>query len=325
MKAVVFDRPGDESVLRWDEAPDPDCRPNQVVLRAKSTSVNRADLLQRLGVYPPPPGASPILGLEVAGTVDQVGSAIERWSVGDDAMALVAGGGYAERVAVDGRHLLPIPKNISLLDAGGVPEVFLTAYLNLIELGQLESGQRVLIHGGSGGVGTAAIQIAAEHGAEVWTTAGSDERADRCTQLGAHRALNYRTADFAAELKKVGGANLILDIMGAKYLSQNMKSLRKDGRLVIIGLQGGIKAEINLGLALAKRLTVIGSTLRARSDESKAALIEGFMDTVWPWLDNGKIKLVVDRRLPISSASAAHKVVAASDHFGKVILEVGSV
>ena len=325
MKAIVFDQPGDESVLRWDEAPDPECGVDQVVLRAKSTSVNRADLLQRLGFYPPPPGASPILGLEVAGTVDQVGAAVDGWSVGDEAMALIAGGGYAERVAVNAKHLMPIPGASSLLDSGGIPEVFLTAYLNLIELGELESGQRVLIHGGSGGVGTAAIQIAAALGAEVWTTAGSDERADRCSQLGAHRALNYKTSDFSAELKTVGGAHLILDIMGAKYLKQNMKSLQRDGRLVIIGLQGGVTSEVNLGLALMKRLTVIGSTLRARSDESKAEIIEGFMTSIWPWLDTGKIAPVVDRRLPISSAPEAHKIVAGSEHFGKVILEVGSV
>lgn len=320
MKAIVFDQPGDESVLRWADAPDPVCGPGQVVLASRSTSVNRADLLQRRGFYPPPKGASPILGLEVAGQVGEVADDVTGWEPGDHAMALIAGGGYGSRVVVDARHLMPIPKAVGLPDAGGVAEVFLTAYLNLVQLGGLKAGERVLIHGGSGGVGTAAIQIAKHVGAEVWTTAGGPERAQRCAELGADRAIDYKAEDFVGLLKDAGGVDLVLDIMGAKYLAQHLKALRTDGRLVIIGLQGGTTAEMNLGLALMKRITIVGSTLRARTNDFKATLTRQFMADVWPLLDSGDMKLVVDRRVPVTAAGEAHKAIAAGAQFGKIVL-----
>jgi putative PIG3 family NAD(P)H quinone oxidoreductase len=324
VRAIVFEEFGDEGVLRWDEVPDPSCGPGQVVIETRATSVNRADLLQRQGFYPPPPGASEILGLEGAGRIVEVGDEVADWSVGNEAMALLAGGGYAERVSVDARHLLPVPKAIGLPDAGGVPEVYLTAYLNLVELGGLEPGKRVLVHGGSGGVGTAAIQLARHLGAEVWTTAGSADRAARCAELGAHRALDYHEQDYVAELQAVGGADLILDVMGAKYLEGNLKSLRPDGRLVVIGLQGGTKGSLNLGLALARRLTVVGSTLRSRDADDKAGIIARFREKVWPLLEAGRLRLVVERRLPLREAAEAHRLMADGQRFGKLILEVAN-
>jgi len=320
VKAIVFDAPGDEEVLCWGDAPEPVAGDDQVVVRAVSTSVNRADLLQRRGFYPAPAGASPILGLEVAGEIVEVGRDVTDWSPGDPVMALVPGGGYGSLVAVDAGHLMPIPTAVGLPDAGAVPEVFLTAALNLFDIGRLSSGERVLVHGGSGGVGTAAIQLAAAAGAEVWTTAGGPDRCQRCLDLGAHRAIDHRGEDFGPPLGQAGGANLILDIMGAKYLHANMKALAADGRMVIIGLQGGVKAEINLGLALARRLSITGSTLRALPSDRKSALVERFRAAWWPALSSGDIAPVIDRRLPIQSAAEAHRLMAEGAQFGKLLL-----
>lgn len=322
MRAILVERPGDASVLRWGEHPDPVAGPGQVVLRVRATAVNRADVLQRQGHYPPPPGASPLLGLEAAGEVAEVGPGVGRWAPGDPAMALLAGGGYAERVAVDARHLLPIPAAVGLPDAGAVPEVFLTAWLNLFELGGLQPGERVLVQGGSGGVGTAALQLARHHGAEVWTTAGGDERCARCLALGAHVALDHRREDFAARLKAAGGANLVLDILGARALRANLDALAPDGRLVIIGLQGGRKAELDLLPLLSRRLTVRGSTLRPRGDDDKARLVARFRAEVWPLLDAGTVRPVVHTRLPLAAAAEAHRLLESSGHFGKILLTV---
>jgi putative PIG3 family NAD(P)H quinone oxidoreductase len=320
MKAILFDTHGDESVLRWDDAPDPRPGPGQVVLAVRATSVNRADVLQRRGFYPPPPGASPILGLEAAGLVHAVGAGVEGWKIGDPAMALLAGGGYAEQVAVDARHLLPVPRAVGLPDAGAVPEVYVTAWLNLWRLGGLRAGERVLIHGGSGGVGTAAIQLARARGADVWTTAGGPERAARCVEVGAHRGLDYHREDFVAALREAGGAHLILDVIGAKYLARNLDALAPDGRLVIIGLQGGTKGELDLGKLLSKRLTVAGSTLRARSADDKAALLAAFREEVWPLLDRGDLRPLIDARLPLSEAAEAHRRLDSGQVFGKILL-----
>lgn len=320
MKAILYDRHGDESVLRWGDAPEPEAGAGEVVLEVRATAVNRADLLQRLGYYPPPPGASEILGLEAAGRVHAVGEGVSGWRVGDEAMALLAGGGYAERVAVDARHLLPVPRAIGLPDAAAVPEVFITAWLNLCVLAGLKAGERVLVHGGSGGVGTAAIQIARWIGAEVWTTAGGPERVARCLELGAHHGIDHRADDFVARLREAGGAHVILDVMGAKYLDRNLRALAADGRLVVIGLQGGTRAELDLGRLLARRLTAIGSTLRGRSADDKAALVARFRDEVWPRLDDGTLRPVIDARLPLPEAAEAHRRMAAGRHFGKILL-----
>lgn len=311
MRAIV----GSET-LCWGEVPDPVAGPGEVVLAVRATSVNRADLLQRRGFYPPPPGASPLLGLEAAGVVASVGPDVTGWEAGDEAMALLAGGGYAERVAVDARHLLPIPAAVGLPDAGAVPEVYVTAWLNLWGLGGLQPGERVLIHGGSGGVGTAAIQLARERGAVVTTTAGGPARCARCVEIGAHRALDHRTDDFAA----AGPFDLILDVIGAKCLDRNLNSLAPDGRLVVIGLQGGTRAELDLGRLLTKRITVVGSTLRARSADDKAALLARFRQEVWPLLDAGAIRPVIADRLPLPEAGEAHRRLAAGDVFGKLLL-----
>lgn len=322
MRAIVHE-PGDPPApLRWEEVPEPVAGPGEVVLAVAATAVNRADLLQVRGLYPPPPGASPILGLEAAGTVVSAGPDVVAWTPGDRAMVLLAGGGYAERVAVDARHLLPIPSSLGPTEAGAVPEVFLTAWLNLFHLAGLQSGERVLIHGGSGGVGTAAIQLARHGGAEVWTTAGGPDRCARCLALGAHRALDHRdsTRDFAAELQAAGGAHVILDVMGAKLLDRNLRALAPGGRLVVIGLQGGRKAELDLGRLLTARLTVLGSTLRGRSADDKARLVAHFRDEVWPLLDRGLVRPVIDTVLPLAQAEEAHRLMAAGAHFGKIVL-----
>jgi len=323
MRAVIFERPGDVSVLRIDEAPEPTAGSGQVVLAVSAAGVNRADLLQRRGLYPPPPGASSLLGLEVSGTVAAVGAGVRGWGAGDEAMALLTGGGYAERVAVDARHLLPIPGPVALTDAAALPEAFIVAWENLALRAGLRAGERVLIHGGSGGVGSAAIQVARRLGAEVWTTAGSPERAARCVGLGAHHAVVYRSEDFAPRLAAAGGADVILDVVGAKYLDANLRALATGGRLVIIGLQGGVRGEIDLGRTLSGRLTVAGSVLRGRSDDEKATLIESFRARMWPALDAGELRPVIGLRLPLEAAAEAHRRLAGGEVFGKIVLRVG--
>ncbi len=319
MRAIVCRGAGGPEVLEWTDAPDPEPQPDEVLIEVAATSVNRADLLQRQGSYPPPPGASPLLGLEAAGVVRRGAGS---WRAGDRVMALLAGGGYAELCAAPAAHLLPVPAAVGLPDAGALPEVFLTAYLNLVRLGGLRAGERVLVHGGSGGVGTAAIQLATQLGAEVWTTA-SEAKLERCRALGAVRAIDYRAEDFAALARAAGGVHLILDVMGAKYLEANLRALASDGRLVVIGLQGGRRAELDLMRLLSARLQVVGSTLRALPSERKAALIAAFRREVWPALDSGALRVVVDRRLPLARADEAHRVLAAGEVFGKVVLTAG--
>lgn len=318
MRAIVCRGSGGPEVLEWTEVPDPEPGPGEVLLEVHASAVNRADVLQRQGHYPPPPGASPLLGLEAAGEV-VVGAG--PWRPGDRAVALLAGGGYAERVAVPAEHLVPVPRAVGLPDAGGVLEVFLTAYLNLVELGGLRAGERVLIQGGSGGVGTAAIQLARHLGAEVWTTA-SAAKLERCLALGATRALDYRTADVAQEARAAGGVDLVLDVVGARALEANLRALRPDGRLVVIGLQGGRRGELDLLALLSKRLTLRGSTLRGLPRERKGALIAAFRREVWPLLDEGTLRVVVDRRLPLAEAATAHRALEAGEAFGKLILVV---
>jgi putative PIG3 family NAD(P)H quinone oxidoreductase len=325
MRAVVFDRPGDESVLRLGETTTPAPGPGQVRIRVAATAVNRADLLQRRGSYPPPPGESEILGLECAGTVDAVGPGAARFAPGDRVMALLAGGGYAEAVVCDERVALPVPAALGLEEAAAVPEVFLTVWLTLFGLGAARAGESLLVHGGGSGVGTAAIQLGAARGLSVLCTAGTDAKAQRCRELGAAQAFNYKTEDFAARVAEVTsgrGVNLILDSIGGPYLEGNLKSLATGGRLVLIGVMGGKGAPIDLGLLIRKRLQVIGSTLRSRSLDEKAALCAEFEREALPLFAAGRCRPVVDRVLPWTQVAEAHRVVAASEHFGKVVLRL---
>jgi putative PIG3 family NAD(P)H quinone oxidoreductase len=325
MKAIVFDAPGTEDVLRFGEAPAPPLGSEDIRIRVHATAVNRADLLQRQGMYPPPPGASPILGLECAGEVVEVGSGVAGWQVGSRAMALLAGGGYAQEVVVHHGSALPVPPGMSMEEAGGFPEVFLTAFLNLFLLGEIKSGGAALVHGGGSGVGTASIILLREAGLRSLVTAGSDEKCRRCRDLGADVAINYRGGDFGAPVREATGGrgvNVILDSIGGRYLTTNLDCLAVDGCLVIIGLIGGAKAEINLAALLLRRLRVIGSTLRARPISEKAEIVSSFLERFGEALNAGRIKPVVDRVLPLEQAAEAHRVVQSSVHFGKVVLTV---
>lgn len=300
--------------------------PGELLVRVAATAVNRADLLQREGRYPPPPGASKILGLECSGVVERLGPGAEGWRIGDRVMALLAGGGYAEYVAVDTGSVMPVPAALDLVTAAAVPEASLTVFLTAFELAGLSSGASMLVHGGGSGIGTAAITMARLAGVAVAVTAGSDWKCERCRQLGAQLAANYREQDFATETAKwtAGrGVDVVLDAIGAPYLERNLACLATDGRLVEIGTMGGGTVEIDLRTVLRKRLSVIGSTLRARSKERKAALVRSFLARFGADLDAGRMQPVVDRVLPLGQAEEAHRVVAASEHFGKVVLKVG--
>jgi putative PIG3 family NAD(P)H quinone oxidoreductase len=323
MKAVVFDQPGDESVLRVGEVDAPALGPGALRIRVAAAGVNRADLLQRRGMYPPPPGASPLLGLECAGEVLEVGAGVAGWKPGDRAMALLAGGGYAEQVVVDAGSALPVPGALSFEEAAALPEVYLTVFLNVFELGALPERGRLLVHGGGSGIGTAAIGLAKLAGATLIVTAGSDEKCARCRALGADVAVNYRTGRFLDAVRAAtdgAGVDVVLDSIGAPYLADNLAALAVGGRLVLIGLMGGAKAELNLAALLARRLSLIGSTLRTRSLEEKARLVAAFRARFGADLAAGRIRPVVDRVLPFAKAGDAHRLLQASEHFGKVVL-----
>ncbi|MBW2543640.1 MAG: NAD(P)H-quinone oxidoreductase [Deltaproteobacteria bacterium] len=325
MRAILIEEPGDPSVMQLGEAPAPALEPGSIRIRVAATSVNRADLLQRQGLYPPPPGASEILGLECAGEVVEVADDVAGWRVGDRAMALLSGGGYAEEVVVPAGCAMVVPEALSLEEAAGVPEVFLTVFLNVFELAAFRDGGSALVHGGGSGIGTAAIQLVKRAGGAIVVTAGSPEKCARCVELGADRAVNYREEDFVSAVREQTGGrgvDVVLDSIGAKYLAQNLKALAVDGRLVIIGLMGGAKSEIALGPLLARRLSLIGSTMRSRSAEAKAATIAAFESRFGAALEAGEIRPVIDRILPLAEAPEAHRAVAASEHFGKVILRV---
>jgi putative PIG3 family NAD(P)H quinone oxidoreductase len=325
VKAILFDKPGDESVLYLGEAPDPALGAGEVRLRVHATAVNRADLLQRQGLYPPPPGASPILGLECAGEVVELGAGVSAWRVGDRAMALLAGGGYAEQAVVHAGSLLPVPAHFSWAQAAALPEVYLTVFLTVFQLGGLREGDAVLVHGGGSGIGTACIQLAKLAGARVVATAGSDAKCRGCLELGADVAVNYRDGDFVAAAQQATGgrgADVVLDSIGAPYLERNLAALAVGGRLIEIGLMGGAKAEINLAALLARRLSVIGSTLRARPVEEKAELVVAFLARFGAALERGEIEPVIDRALPLADAAEAHRAMKASEHFGKIVLRV---
>jgi len=325
MKAIEVDEPGNEDAMKIGEVPAPALQPDSLRIRVAATAVNRADLLQRQGLYPPPPGASPILGLECAGEVVEVADGVKGWKPGDRAMALLAGGGYAEEVVVHAGSAMHVPERLGIEEAAAIPEVFLTVFLNVFQIGGLSAGGAALIHGGGSGIGTAAIQLVKAAGATAIVTAGSDEKCARCRDLGADVAVNYRSGDFAAEAKQATGGrgvDVVLDSIGAPYLRGNLDALAVGGRLVLIGLMGGAKAELNLGALLTRRLQVIGSTLRARPVEEKAEIVAGFLARFGAALESGEIHPVVHRSFSLAEAAEAHRLVKASEHFGKVLLQV---
>lgn len=326
MKAVLIDKPGDETAMRVGEAPAPELVAGALRIDVAATAVNRADLLQRQGLYPPPPGASPILGLECAGVVSELGPGVSGWKVGDRAMALLAGGGYAAQVVVNAGSAMHVPERLSLEEAAAVPETFLTAYLNLFQLGGLASGGSALVHGGGSGVGTSAIQLIRAAGARALVTAGSADKCARCIALGADIAIDYRQESFAQRVREATdgqGVDVVLDSIGGPYFADNLASLAIGGRLVLIGLMGGAKVEANLAVLLGKRISVIGSTLRTRSVEQKAAIVSGFAERFGADLAAGRIAPVVDRVLPLEAVADAHRLMKASEHFGKIVLKVG--
>jgi putative PIG3 family NAD(P)H quinone oxidoreductase len=318
MHAVVITEPGGPEVMRWLEVPDPVPGPGEVVIEVAASSVNRADLLQRQGFYPPPAGAPPYPGLECSGRVAAVGEGVTSWRPGDRVCALLAGGGYAEQVAVPEGQVLPLPEHIDLTTAAALPETTCTVYANLVQVAGLADGETLLVHGGASGIGTMAIQLGKALGARVACTAGSAEKLARCRELGADIAINYREQDFVAELE--GGADVILDIMGASYLARNLAALKVGGRLVVIGRQGGSRAEIDLGVLHAKQASLYGRTLRARPVHEKAAVVAAVRENVWPLVSAGKVAAVIDRTLPMSQAPEAHRVMADSAHVGKILL-----
>lgn len=322
MHAIRITEPGGPEVLAWSEVPDPVPGEGEVLVDVVAGAVNRADIAQRGGNYPPPPGASEYPGLECSGTVSALGPGTEDsgWSVGDPVCALLSGGGYAEKVAVPVSQLLPIPRGVELVEAAALPEVACTVWSNLVMVGGLRSGETVLLHGGGSGIGTFAVQFARALGARVAVTAGSREKLERCRELGAQITIDYRTEDFAERMREAGGADLILDIMGGSYLDANLRSLSTDGRLVIIGLMGGRRAEADLGRMLAKRLSVYATTLRSRPLDEKAAIVSGVLEQVWPLVEEGAIRPVVDRSIPMRNAAEAHRVMEASAHTGKILL-----
>jgi putative PIG3 family NAD(P)H quinone oxidoreductase len=325
MKAILIDEPGDESVLRLGETDAPALEAGAIRIRVAATAVNRADLLQRQGLYPPPPGASEILGLECAGEVSELGAGVAGFAQGDRVMALLPGGGYAEEVVVDAGSAMPVPAALDLEQAAAVPEVFLTVFLNVFQLGGLEAGGTLLVHGGGSGIGTASIQLARAAGARVLVTAGSEEKCEGCLSLGADLAVNYRSDDFRTAVLAATdgrGVDVVLDSIGAPYLADNLASLAVGGRLVLIGLMGGAKAEISLGAVLGRRLQVIGSTLRTRPAAEKASIAKGFLARFEGDLATGRVAPVIDRVLPLAEVAEAHRVMKASEHFGKIVLRV---
>jgi putative PIG3 family NAD(P)H quinone oxidoreductase len=309
------------------ERPLPAVGPRDVLIKVAAAGVNRPDVLQRLGLYPVPPGASDIPGLEVAGVVEQAGSEVRDWRPGDAVCALVAGGGYAEYCVAPAPQCLRVPRGMDFVHAAGIPETFFTVWTNVFERGRLARGESILIHGGSSGIGTTAIQLAHAFGARVFTTAGSAEKCAACEQLGAELAINYREKDFVAAVQAATGkrgVDVILDIVAGDYLPRNIDALAVDGRLVIIGFQGGSTAQIDINPVLRRRLTVTGSTLRPRTVEQKGEIAAQLREQVWPLLDSGRVKVIVHATFPLTSAAEAHRVMESNAHIGKLVLQVQS-
>lgn len=325
MKAILIEKPGDESVLKWGEFPDPVCGPFDLLIKVRCAALNRADIMQRQGFYPPPPGASPILGLECAGEVAEVGAKVSGWRVGDRAMALLPGGGYARKAVVHHGSAIHVPAALNDEEAAAIPEVFLTAFLNLFMIAGVQPGESALIHGGGSGVGTASIQLLREAGARSIVTAGSDEKCEQCLKFGADVAINYKTGPFAPKVRAATagrGVDAILDSIGAAYLMPNLEALADGGRLVLIGLMKGAKTEIDLTAVLRRHLRIFGSTLRSRPVTEKAEIVAAFIAKFGPALDSGRLRPPIYRVLPMSQAAEAHRIMQASEHFGKIVLRV---
>lgn len=323
MRAVIASEPGGPEVLTVSDLPDPGPGPGEVVIDVVATAVNRADILQRQGFYPPPPGASDVLGLECSGRISAIGPGVPEWQVGDEVCALLSGGGYAEKVVVPAGQVMPVPKGIDLVTAGALPEAVCTVWSNLFMIAALQPEDTVLIHGGAGGIGNMAIQLAKALGATVVTTAGSPEKLELCRRLGADVAVSYRDQDFVEEVMKATdgrGAEVILDNMGAQYLDRNVTALAPDGRLVIIGMQGGTKGELNIGKLLSKRGAVIATTLRSRPVEEKAAICGEVVENIWPLISNGVVRTMVHASFPLEQVAEAHRLMESGDHVGKLVL-----
>ncbi len=325
MRVIEIAQPGDAYTLTLAQRPIPSPSAGQVFIKVAAAGVNRPDLMQCRGLYPSPPGASDIPGLEVAGSIVAVGSQVQNWSVGDPVCALVTGGGYAEYCVASAALCLPIPQRLSLIEAAGLPETFFTVWHNLFERANLKKGETILVHGGTSGIGTTAIQLAKLFGATVITTAGTPLKCQFCLQLGADLAIHYREQDFVATVKQFTeqhGVDVVLDIIGADYFPRNLKCLAPDGRLVQIAVQSGSKTELDLLALLLKRLTLTGSTLRARNDSTKAQIAQGLLQHVWPHLNSGQVKPIIHSTFALTEASQAHQLMESSQHLGKIILKV---
>ncbi len=326
MKAVIAEKPGDENVLRLADVPEPSLKPEELMIRVTHAGVNRADLMQRQGSYPPPPGASQIIGLECAGEVAALGSKVTGWKLGERAMALMAGGGYAEKAAVHHGSAMHVPSTLSDAEAAALSEVFLTVFLDVFMLAEVKFGETVLIHGGGSGVGTASILLLKEAGARSIVTAGSDQKCRQCLELGADVAINYNDGPFAPKVKEATsgrGVNVILDSIGGAYLEPNIQSLAHGGRLVLIGLMKGARSEIDLVAVLRNHLKIFGSTLRSRSEAEKGAIVAGFLDRFGKALERGRLRPPIYKVVPAAEAAAAHRMMQASEHFGKIVLRFG--
>lgn len=323
MRAIVAES---SDQLSWQEVPDAAAGPGEVLIEVAAAGVNRADVLQAAGKYPPPPGASDIIGMEVSGVIADAGEGVTDWAAGQQVCALLAGGGYAEYVAVPAGQVLPVPDGVDLVDAAGLPEVACTVWSNLVMVAHLGKGQVLLVHGGGSGIGSHAIQVARALGARVAVTAGSAEKLEFCRELGAEITINYRDEDFVARLhQETEGADVIFDIMGASYLDRNIDALATDGQLVIIGMQGGLKGELNIGKLLAKRARVIGTTLRARpvtGPNSKTEIVQAVRTSVWPMIAEGRVRPIIGARLPIQQAGEAHQQLVGGKVTGKIVLTV---
>jgi putative PIG3 family NAD(P)H quinone oxidoreductase len=323
MRAVIAPEPGGPEALVLADLPDPTPGPGEVVIEMTATAVNRADTMQRQGLYPPPPGASDVLGLECSGVVAAVGPDVDDWSAGDEVCALLAGGGYAEKVLVPAGQVMPVPAGVEVLTAGALPEVACTVWSNVFMIAGLQPDETLLVHGGAGGIGTFAIQLAHALGARVIATAGSPEKLEVCRSLGADVAVSYKEQDFVEEVRAAtegAGADVILDNMGAKYLPRNVDALALEGRLVVIGMQGGSKGELDLGLLMRKRGAVVATSLRARPPAEKASICASVVEHVWPLVSDGSVRTLVHTTLPLEKAAEAHRIMEAGDHTGKIVL-----
>ncbi len=322
MKAINITKAGGPDVLQLTERPVPLARHGEVVIKLAYAGVNRPDALQRAGLYKPPSGASDLPGLEGAGTIYAVGAGVTDWAIGDEVCALLPGGGYAEYVATQAFHCLPVPKGLSLAQAACLPETYFTVYSNVFQRGGLKSGEKFMVHGGSSGIGTTAIQLANLFGARVIATAGSEAKCQACKNLGAERVVNYRSEAFEDIVKTYGGVDLILDMVGGEYIQRNLNSLADDGRLVQIAFLQGPKVELNLVQLLSRRLKITGSTLRPQSDLAKASIRSELLEKIWPHLEAGRIAPVMDSEFPLSEAAEAHRLMESSQHIGKIVLKI---